>query len=381
MRRRSAFTLVEMMVAMVLTVFIMVILSEAFKTGLETFRQLKAIGDMDQGLRTAATILRRDLSADHFEGKRRLSDLSFLDSRTENKGPPEMGYFRIVQRPAATAPISEDESRDADGNPSRRRTTHWMAFTVKLRGNRREDYFYARVPPNSPFQKLGQPDSRFQEPVAPGDPGTYACQWIEVAYFLAVPPGNPTADGTPLFALYRRQRLLVPDNEELNWGPTGVPFADLAKYSQISCMQHQKDPGRVYFNGPHDVTIPERRFGMNTTRLSKGLFADTTGAFTQHMPFQPLPHPESGARTGDDLLLANVLSFDIQVKTSATSPFVDFPTVVGLYDSWSRRQDDNYDYSTLAVPNMSEIHAVQITLRIWDARTKQSRQVTIVQDM
>src|SRR5262245_54057590 len=50
MRRRQGFTLVEMMVALALTVFIMVILSEAFVTGLETFRQLKAIGDMEESL-------------------------------------------------------------------------------------------------------------------------------------------------------------------------------------------------------------------------------------------------------------------------------------------------------------------------------------------
>src|SRR5439155_10425507 len=45
-QKRQGFTLVEMLVAMALTIFIMVIMSEAFVAGLETFRQLKAIGDM-----------------------------------------------------------------------------------------------------------------------------------------------------------------------------------------------------------------------------------------------------------------------------------------------------------------------------------------------
>src|SRR5687768_10016699 len=71
---RRAFTLVEMMVAMTLTVFVMVILSQCFTAGLETFSGLKAVGDMQDELRTAATLLRSDLSQDHFEGKRRLSD-------------------------------------------------------------------------------------------------------------------------------------------------------------------------------------------------------------------------------------------------------------------------------------------------------------------
>src|ERR1700736_5021158 len=72
--RRSGFTLVEMMVAMTLTIFVMVILSQCFVQGLETFSGLKAIGDMQEELRTATTLLRSDLSMDHFEGKRRLSD-------------------------------------------------------------------------------------------------------------------------------------------------------------------------------------------------------------------------------------------------------------------------------------------------------------------
>src|SRR4029077_20779351 len=72
--RRAAFTLVEMMVAMTLTVFVMVILSQCFVQGLETFSGLKAIGDMQEELRTTTNLLRADLSADHFEGKRRLSD-------------------------------------------------------------------------------------------------------------------------------------------------------------------------------------------------------------------------------------------------------------------------------------------------------------------
>jgi hypothetical protein len=250
-----------------------------------------------------------------------------------------------------------------------------MAFTVMLLGNRREQFFYARVPNGSPLEALGQPDSRFQEP---NSVGVYACQWAEVAYFLARPIDNPTAEGTPLFALYRRQRLLVPDNEALNWGPGGVPIGQLPLYErQISCTPHKTDPTRIYFNGPHDVTIPERRLGMNDVPGSRGLDRNTTGGFTIHRPHLPLVDTTSGVRTGDDLLLTNVLSFDIQVMTTIGGSFTDLTQ----FDTWSRRQDDVYDYSTVAVPSSSRIVALQIVLRIWDPTTKQTRQVTIVQDM
>ena len=54
--------------------------------------RLKAVGDMNERLRTTTTILRRYLSADHFEGKKRLSDANFWKN-----GPPREGFLRIWQ--------------------------------------------------------------------------------------------------------------------------------------------------------------------------------------------------------------------------------------------------------------------------------------------
>src|SRR6516165_1368890 len=81
MRRRSGFTLVELMVSLALTVFIMAILSEAFVTGLESFRKLRAMAELEQGMRTVESILRRDLQANHFEGDKRLSELTVSGQR------------------------------------------------------------------------------------------------------------------------------------------------------------------------------------------------------------------------------------------------------------------------------------------------------------
>ena len=52
MKRRSAFTIVELLVALALIMFIMAILSEAFVAGLTTFRNLKAVADMAERLRS-----------------------------------------------------------------------------------------------------------------------------------------------------------------------------------------------------------------------------------------------------------------------------------------------------------------------------------------
>src|SRR3954471_20148292 len=92
MRRRQGFTLVELMVAMALIVFIMAILAQAFGAASKTFRDLKGAGDLAERLRAINTMLRRDLAADHFEGKKRLSDPNFW-----SQGPPREGFFRLFQ--------------------------------------------------------------------------------------------------------------------------------------------------------------------------------------------------------------------------------------------------------------------------------------------
>ncbi|MFO0863705.1 MAG: hypothetical protein U0744_03445 [Gemmataceae bacterium] len=43
----------------------MAVITQAFGTGLDTFRGLKGIGDLHDGIRTATSILRSDLSQDH----------------------------------------------------------------------------------------------------------------------------------------------------------------------------------------------------------------------------------------------------------------------------------------------------------------------------
>jgi type II secretory pathway pseudopilin PulG len=97
--RRAAFTLVEMLVAATLIIFMMYVLASAFEKGLESFRVLKAQGDMNEKLRAAASALRLDLATPHFDGftspnvqgpflsNQRLNDQTWQ--------PPAKGYFRI----------------------------------------------------------------------------------------------------------------------------------------------------------------------------------------------------------------------------------------------------------------------------------------------
>jgi prepilin-type N-terminal cleavage/methylation domain-containing protein len=60
---RRGFTLSELLVAMALIVLIMSILSQAFVAGVETYRHLKGIGDLNEKLRQASIDLRHDVLA------------------------------------------------------------------------------------------------------------------------------------------------------------------------------------------------------------------------------------------------------------------------------------------------------------------------------
>src|SRR5262249_36665188 len=103
MRRRQGFTMVELLVAMALIVLIMSIISTAFVEGLETFRQLKGIGDLQERLRTAPVPLREDLIAQPLVAANGPTKLSQL-------GPPNNpviteGFFRVEGGPPV--PVTE----------------------------------------------------------------------------------------------------------------------------------------------------------------------------------------------------------------------------------------------------------------------------------
>lgn len=317
---RPAFTITELLVAMALIIFIMYILAEAFGAGSTAFRNLKAIGDMNEKLRSAGGMLRRDLQADHFEDKRRVSDPDFW-----KEGPPRRGFLRIYNATAlsttAGAPYFK-EGLDADNNPSARAVDHGLHFTVKLRGNNRGDYFRAGVPAGSPLLLLPLQDTRFQETTTQ----SVSSAWAEKAVFLKatgqMSEDEPNGAGPPqpLYALYVRTRLLVPDNQAVKTANGGAALSSTlyANYAEMSCHQDPTvvapNPPVLFFNSPADVTMPARRLG-NTA----GLPAAVSGASPLVTPVYPTLGTETaslgagGSLEGNDVVLTNVLSFEVKV--------------------------------------------------------------------
>lgn len=455
MRRRTGFTITELLVAMALIIFIMYILAEAFGAGAGAFRRLKAIGDMNEKLRTAGGLMRRYLQADHFEGKKRLSDPNFWID-----GPPREGFLRIYQ-----ASDGIYEGSDLETNASYNSVDHGLHFAVKLRGNNRGDFFRASITDTStaggsPLLRLPYLDTRFQEPPqAPPLPSTLCSPWAEVAFFLrplvgevAEDPERPTLAPQQLYALYMRQKLCIPDNEQVT--PLGqVSPSAYPGYTEVSCYEDPRNANALYFNSPFDVTMPRRRMNpaLNTSNNAAFVAADLASSqpVYAYRTQEEDPTPALALLPGNDILLNNVLSFDVRILIprdhfnrmiqafNATNPnpplqqyelnydFIslhhrafkywmpnlnksfntNYPAY-RMFDTWSGAKDDSFDYS-LWRPNpaanpffdptqqrdetiplwisrtgdLIRIQAIQITLRIWDTNTKQTRQTSIVVDL
>jgi len=364
-------TLVELLVVVALDVMILSILAYAFATGSDMFTRLKALGDLDVQLRCATTALRQDLRAYHFEGNRRVSDPWFWDV-----GPPREGFFRIWQ-----GSPSVFEGLDGEGIGSWRATDHALHFTIRRNGNRPTDFFWTRVPRRSPLLTANAFDSSTEASYR-DEVGRYTSQWAEVAYFLRP---TETNDAGTVYALYRRQLLVVPNASHVNW-PAAVAASQAGEYFGVSSRRNPAESRELRFNDPMDLTIPERRFGMLERRA---------GGY-------PTLAEQSPAVGGADLMLTDLLSFDIRVLVRGGADFVDLaelgpadnpafaggPRTPRVFDSWSQRADDVYDYSAWNVPGTTRSaplrvtpEALQFTIRLWHRKTQQARQVTIVQDL
>lgn len=350
MKRRPGFTITELLVSMALIMLIMGVMAEAFTESLKTFAAMKAVGDMDQKMRAAVVILARDLSDDHFgqpylAASTRLSNVSTpITSPAASGTQPGCGFFAIFQ---STASVSEGS--DADGNPSFVNNTGLLHFTVNrakswdnnvnIRYGRRENYL-------SGFATSLTSLSRFS------DGQNYYSQVAEVAYFLR-DSGDTTPGGAKRFTLFRRQAVVLTDSDATAQAATSANATNFCDFS----WGPASSPNANKFNKFSDLAVAGNR------RLRP------SGSYSTNAPGCAGPIPiyaeENATFTGNDILLTDVLSFDIQVMRSDVTPFT-FQDVT------------SYDTSTAQTFN---IKAIQIIIRVWDLKTQSARQITIVQDM
>ena len=347
-----------------------------------------------------------------------------------NPPPPAQGFFRIFQWQAETSgagarSVRLEEGSDVNGLPSYYQTTASLAYTISLNGTRRNDFLSASVAAGSPLLSdptLGPPDQRYQDTA-----NVYNSPSAEAALFL-VPTNDVTdaADGAkPLFSLYRRQLLTAPPTQPVGqFSPTGrPPRPSPAPVRTMWKSAPSRRRGRPRPRRQLVVQQPDRPHHASEALLDGP--GNLAGVYQARAGAVATPRWASATRgyQAADLLMPDVVSMDVRVLVQGGSDFEDlfdltnpnrkapgtnnqwyFPFNNGgfgnarVFDTWAATQDPNipaYNYTTWQTPdaatsipiykdnngNTISIQAIQITLRVWDFKTKKTRQVTIVQQM
>jgi hypothetical protein len=366
-RLRRGITLVDMMVAMAISLLIMLILSETMKTATDMVRTANAHATLMNQLSGAGTLLDHDLSNDHFlfepakpNGGTKLSDqLAQKPGWTNPKG----GFFYIFSPQPSYGPSPTYPEFDREGIALSTATNHALYFTSIMKNNSDADRFLGISPA--------------------GSAGIYKSAAAEVAWFL-VPQGDFTSGGPgklPLYKLVRRYRLVALDADSRGALQQAVTNDTVPPPTHQEVISVPAPGGQV--NTLADLITPANR--LFPTGLTFGGTAAAAGGTL------------AGARVGEDTVLTNVLSFEVLVwwdgAAGVTGPrgygqlgalpagSRAIPNTEAPYDFLYPMPNNVYDSSTpvgVAAPTpLMRVRGLQITIRVADPRTGNARQNTI----
>ena len=281
---RRGMTLVEMLVAVTATLVMMTAVAQIFGIFGDTISGSRAVLDLDGRMRNVAWRLR--------------SDLAGATARTLPPLGPDggEGYFEIIEGPATDA--------DAAAGATVGQADHDDAILLTTRNT--DVPFIGRAPTLGGATIQGQTDA-FESTVA------------EVAWFARpTPNSNPTT-----YTLYRRQLLVMGyvgtdpfysnpgSNNTLTWSQAGSSWS---AYFNLPCdVSARLEGARLFPNTLGDLTRRECRFMHNPTGVTG------TAAFPSAFVDHQTATPQSGLvfdttqRQGEDVILTNVIAFDVRV--------------------------------------------------------------------
>jgi hypothetical protein len=275
-RLRRGMTLVEMLVATAMTLLIMGIVAQLFGLLATTLNRSRDAIKMSTDARSVANLLRRDLAG--------------LTARTV---PPlsadaDAGYLEIIEGPAS----------DKSGG------------TTTLNGDCDDGLLLTTRSLDQPFVGRFGTSGSLESPVA------------EVVWFcLPSPSTYQTIAGSTLYTLYRRQLLVtdyVGQTPFENGGGQANSYrstynAALQQYD-ISLRNAQFLPanGGIEAMRPNSLSDLTRREWRFQHHRSGGLSAT---AFPYNGTASNIPNGAAltGTRQGEDIVLTNVLAFDVRV--------------------------------------------------------------------
>jgi prepilin-type N-terminal cleavage/methylation domain-containing protein len=283
---RRGMTLVEMLVATTITLIMMGLVAQLFGVFGQGVTGSRSVIELTDQMRSVGWRLRQDLGG---------ATATMLPPR---RPEADEGYFELLEGPATDTSTTSLVSQND---------------TTALTGDCDDALLFTTRSPGAPFV------GRFIK-------GTIESPVAEVAWYCRPVVGQQLVGGPTLFTLYRRQ-LLVMDYVGADQSPQFFPAAggnamDFATVGNrwdtfyngngstfygfdLSCRLMPGLNGLILVpNSLNDLTKRENRFGHYPTDLS------VTPAF----PYSLVSiAPLTGSRGGEDVVLNNVLGFDVRV--------------------------------------------------------------------
>jgi hypothetical protein len=380
---RAGFSLTELLVASGIGLLVMASVASLFSVFSRAMSQSQSTVDQVARLRAAGWKLRQDLAG--------------LTCRVTPWLAPEAeaGYFECVEGPRKDNAAAHGLSNlEAD-------TDDILMFTT-------------RSPAGKFVGRYADASRTIESPYA------------EVAWFCREAPTQPVT-GTKLYNLYRRQLLIVAYVGTAEF--TGNSIAGTLPNLNYD-ISLRVDGGRLVPNTLGDLTKRENRFMHQAATFPHELQVDATSRLPAQATF------ETTSRSGEDLVLTNVVSFDMRVfdaearaqvsgtitrypgdpgyspGTGAYGAYVDLgagqggrlarameqrrtgqphplPLARPTYDTWSQHYEFLRNPSREGVnaagdcetppPYPVPLRGVEVRIRCYDPVGKQVRQVTVRQ--
>lgn len=310
--RRQGMTLVEMLVALTATLLLMAAVAQAFSAFGSAVTNSRALLETDARMRAVAWRLRCDLAG---------ATSRMLPPTPHDSGE---GYLEIVEGPANDAAATAA----AAVGPA----DHDDALLLTTRSA--DAPFIGRAPTNS--NTAAQLVDAFESNVA------------EVAWFARQTPGttNPAT-----YTLYRRQLLVMGyvgtdpfysnpgEDNSVQWSDYGGTWAGYFNAPlDVSVRREKNSEDRLFPNTLTDLSRREARFMHNVSGMvSAAAFpfrfvahqTPSTSGTTEVLPaaLDGLIFDSTSQRYGEDVVLTNVLAFDVRVFDPA-APVVASPSGV-----------------------------------------------------
>ena len=266
---RRGMTLIEMLVATTMTLIIMGVVAQLFGFVGNGVSASRASLEVSAQLRSVAHKLRTDLGG------------ITVETLPPVRADSDSGYLEIIEGSGTDTSLG----------------------LAQLVGDIDDVLMFTTASHGTPFVgQLGSASTTIESPYA------------EVAWFCR--SAGTAADGTPLYTLHRRQLLVM------NYVGAGVfhgtntlsgvfpgTYADLGEAQNVHDLSLRRVGSSAFPNGLSDLTKRENRFLHNFT----GAVSAAAFPYENTLANLDTDGPLGGTRIGEDIVLTNVLAFDVRV--------------------------------------------------------------------